>query len=185
MLKRKRWDNYYYDIAVRVSERSPCLSYKRGAILVRDKVIICEGFNGAARTIPPCGPERLKHDVVLAHRMNDAFNPIYGDSETCPRQRLGFPSGQGLEHCPAVHAEANAIANAARMGICTKDTTMYLNFGTPCKDCLSLLINAGVREVVATELKRYDALSEFIIKMARGILDIRTYEEEEEEDEND
>ncbi len=180
---RKSWDKYYYDIALRVSERSPCLSYKRGAILVRDKIIICEGYNGAARTLPPCGPERLKHDYVLAHRMNDAINPIYGDSETCPRKRLGFLPGQGLEHCPAVHAEANCIANAARMGICTKDSDIYLTFGVPCKDCLSLLINAGVREIVTTGLNRYDALSEFIIKMSEGILSIRTYEEKE--DEND
>lgn len=179
-MTRKSWDKYYYDVAVRVSERSPCLSYKRGAILVKDKIIVCEGYNGAARTLPACGPERLKHDYVLAHRMHDAINPIYGGSETCPRQRLGFPSGQGLEHCPAVHAEANCIANAARMGICTKDTTMYLTFGIPCKDCLSLLINAGVREIVATELKRYDDLSEFIVRMSKRILSIRTYERDKE-----
>lgn len=178
MTNRKNWDDYYLDVAIRVSERSTCLSIKRGAILVKDKIIICEGYNGPARGIPACGPERLANDHVLANRMNDAFNPIFGDDSMCPRQRLGFPSGQGLNLCPAVHAEANCIANAARIGICTKDTTMYLSCGIPCKDCLSLMLNAGIREAVVTDMEQYDELTSFILKMAKGYLDIRTYEEE-------
>lgn len=179
MRKRKSWDRYYLDIAKQVASRSPCLSQKLGAILVKDKIVICEGFNGPARNIPACGPDRLKHDEVLRHRLeNNAHEPIFGNETTCPRQRLGYPSGQGLDICPAVHAEANCIANAARIGICTAGTIMYLTCGVPCKDCFSLLVNAGVREVVVTSMKRYDDLSEYIMRISKGILDVRIYEME-------
>ena len=176
-MSRKSWDQYYLDIVKQVASRSPCLSVKIGAILVKDRIVICEGYNGPARSIPHCGPERLKHDYILANRMNDAFNPIYGDDSVCPRQRLGYSSGQGLHICPAVHAEVNCIANAARMGICTSDTTMYVTCGVPCKDCLSLITNAGIREVVVTTLDFYDELSRFILEMAKGTVEVRTYEE--------
>ena len=176
MTKRKSWDSYYHDIAKQVAERSTCLSIKIGAILVRDKIIICEGYNGPARKIPACGPDRLKHDYVLAHRINDAFVPIFGDDNTCPRQRLGFPSGQGLELCPSVHAEANVIANAARMGIRTFGATMYLTCNIPCKNCLSLMINAGIAEVVIPKIEYYDELSKFILN--RSDIITRTYKKE-------
>lgn len=177
MQKRKSWDQYYLDITKQVASRSTCLSQKIGAILVKDKIIICEGYNGAARGIPHCGPERLKHDYVLGHRMNNAFEPILGDTYTCPRQRLGYPSGQGLALCPAVHAEANCIANAARSGIKTYGTSLYLTCGVPCKDCLSLIVNAGVQEVIVTTLDFYDELSEFILRSVEGQLLVRIYDE--------
>lgn len=176
MLPRMSWDQYYLNIALRVAERSTCRSTLIGAILVKHKVVICEGFNGPARGIPHCGPDRLKYDYVLAKRMDDAFEPVYGDNDTCPRQRLGYGSGQGLKLCPAVHAEANCIANAGRIGICTHDTTMYVTCEIPCKDCLSLIINAGISEVVVTDLIYYDDLSKYII--ANSNIIIRTYKKE-------
>lgn len=184
MTKRKSWDSYYHDIAKRVAERSPCLSRKIGAILVKDKIVICEGYNGPARGVPHCGPERLEHDYILAHRMNDALVPIFGDKWTCPRVRLGFPSGQGLEHCPAVHAEANCIANAARIGMQTLGTSMYLTCNFPCKDCLSLIINAGIKEIVMPKLEHYDVLAPFIEQTGALEIIIRTYEKETEDDQS-
>lgn len=178
MTNRKSWDDYYHDIARKVAERSTCLSHKIGAILVLDKIIVCEGYNGPARGIPACGPDRLEHDYELAHRMNDAFIPIYGDAYTCPRKRLGYASGDGLYMCSSVHAEANVIANAARIGIKTLGTTMYLTCNIPCKDCLSLMINAGVIEVVVPELSYYDMLTPFIERMSEDIILIRTYRKE-------
>lgn len=177
-MSRKSWDSYYHDIALRVAERSTCLSHKIGAILVKDKIIICEGYNGPARGVPACGVDRLEHDYILNQRINeDAINPIFGDDNTCPRQRLGFPSGQGLEFCPSVHAEANCIVNSARIGICTYGTQMYLTCGVPCKNCLSLIINAGVREVIVTDLNYYDELTKYIEGRVKTSLKIRTYEE--------
>lgn len=177
-MTRKSWDSYYHDVALRVAERSTCLSRKIGAILVKDKIIICEGYNGPARGIPPCGPERLKKDYALNKLINeDAINPVYGSDYECPRKRLGYLSGKGLHLCPSVHAEANCIANAARIGIKTFGTTMYLTCNIPCKDCLSLIINAGVSEVVVPELEYYDRLSKFIEHLALSIK-IRTYKKE-------
>jgi dCMP deaminase len=176
MLKRKNWDSYYHDIAKRVAERSTCLSVKIGAILVQDKIIVCEGYNGPARGIPACGVDRLKQDYELAHRMNDALVPIYGDAFTCPRKRLGYGSSEGLYMCPSVHAEANCIINSARIGICTFGTHLYLTCGIPCKDCLSLIINAGIKEIIVAELNYYDNLSKYIQRVS-GI-SIRTYEKE-------
>lgn len=175
---RKSWDSFYYDIALRVSERSPCLSKKIGALLVRDKVVICQGFNGPARGIPPCGAERLKEDTFLSHRLTKTLDPVLGDSSWCPRRRLGYDSGKGLELCPAVHAEANCIAQAARLGIKTYGCSLYLTCGIPCKDCLSLIINAGIQEVVVTSMHYYDELTPFIEKMSILNLRIRTYKED-------
>lgn len=177
MKSRKSWDSFYLDIALKVAERSPCLSEKIGAILVRDKVVVCQGYNGPARGIPPCGPERLKEDSFLSHRLTNTIEPVLGDPSWCPRRRLGYDSGKGLFLCPAVHAEANTIANAARMGICTKSASLYLTCGVPCKDCLSLIINAGIKEVVVTELKYYDELTPFIERAATLDIRIRTYKE--------
>lgn len=186
MKKRIGWDRYYLDIALRVAERSTCLSHKIGAILVKDKIVICEGFNGPSRGVPACGVDRLKHDYVLEHRINNnAHEPILGDDSTCPRRRLGYASGDGLYLCPSVHAEANCIANAARIGIKTLGTTMYLTCNIPCKDCLSLMINAGIAEVVVPELKYYDDLTKYIEYKVRMQLKIRTYEYKSGGDKND
>jgi len=175
-MKRKSWDSYFHDIAQKVAERSTCLSQKIGAILVKDKIIICEGYNGPARGIPACGRDRLKHDYILRHKIeNDGLSPVFGADDTCPRQRLGFASGAGLRHCPAVHAEANCIAGAARMGVSTFGASMYLTCKVPCKDCMSLIINAGIVEVIVTEKFYYDELTSFIEKNAVPELLIRTY----------
>lgn len=179
-MKRKSWDKYFREIAEKVAERSPCLSVKIGAILVKDKIVICEGYNGPARGVPPCGEERLVFDHIMRHKIeNDALNPVMHDSDTCPRRRIGYGSGQGLEYCPAVHAEANCIAGAARLGIATSGTSMYVTCGVPCKNCLSLIINAGVSEVIVTDLTYYDELTSYIERTSVPALRMRTYTKEE------
>lgn len=174
---RKSWDEYFYGIALKVAERSACLSIKIGAILVMDKVVVCEGYNGPSRGVPHCGKERLKSDDVMRHLIENNTDPVFGTDEDCPRRRLGFSSGTGLNLCPAAHAEANCIANAARLGIKTKGTTMYVTCGVPCKNCLALIRNAGILEVVVTEEDHYyDTLSKFLVQVMRPHLLIRNYE---------
>lgn len=130
-----RWDSYFHEICEAVSSKSPCHSRQIGAILVRDKSIISTGYNGPARGYPHCmGPK-------------------------CPRRRAGYKSGEGLLECPAAHAEANCIANAARNGVVTVGTTLYLNTIIPCKDCSIILVNAGIIEVVCSSLLHYHAMS--------------------------
>ena len=154
------WDKYYLDVCNTVARNSKCLSRKIGAILVKDKSIISTGYNGPARGIPHCGKERYKKDLMLQRNINN-----HEDIEnTCPRQIMGYKSGEGLEVCIAGHAERNALINAARHGIKTKGVSMYMNCPTPCTPCLIEIINAGIVEIVFTELHYYDLMSEFHIE---------------------
>lgn len=167
----KTWDKYFLDICNVVASHSKCLSRQIGAILVRDKSIIATGYNGPARGIPHCGSDRYEKDSRLQKAI---FNSPHVEEtgvkfhllieESCPRQLLGFESGQGLEWCLATHAEQNCVANAARLGVCTLGTTLYMNTQIPCKTCLSILINAGVSNIVVTDFKPYDSIGDFLIE---------------------
>ena len=146
--KLTRWDFYFHKICEAVASKSPCLSRKIGAILVQDKSIISTGFNGPARGFPHCGIYEYEDDLP----------------PECPRHAQGFKSGEGLINCPAAHAETNCIANAARIGASTIGSTLYMNCIIPCKDCMILLVNAGIVEVVVDDLKPYHEMSLGIAK---------------------
>lgn len=137
--KLKRWDTYFHTVCTAVASKSPCLSRQIGAILVRDKSIVSTGYNGPARGYKHCTRE-------------------------CPRHAKGYKSGEGLLECPAAHAEANCIANAARIGASTIGTTLYMNCILPCKDCAIILVNAGIVEVVVSGPKPYHEMSIEIFK---------------------
>lgn len=163
-----KWDKYFLDICNTVSLNSKCLSRKIGAIIVRDKSIISTGYNGPARGIPACS-ERYKIDKKLHVKLKDlSFNKTI-----CPRRIMNFKSGKGMEWCVASHAERSSIINAAREGIKTKGATIYMNCPTPCTQCLIEIINSGIVEVVITEHKFYDLMSEYLITQSNLI--IRTY----------
>lgn len=160
------WDRYYFLIASAVASNSKCFSTKVGAILVYDKSIIATGYNGPARGIPRCD-HRFEHDpAITAYRKSHEPFP---ESTGCPRKSLGFKSGEALDLCVATHGEANCIANAARHGVRTFGSTMYITCGIPCKDCLSLIINAGIEEVVCTDLHYYDRESKYIFQNSKLI----------------
>ncbi len=132
------WDSYFHTVCEAVSTKSPCLSRKIGAILVRDNSIISTGYNGPARGIPHC-------------------------KTICPRRKLNIPSGQGMELCYAQHAEENAVTNAARIGASVVGSTLYMNCIIPCKNCFSTLINAGIIEIVVDDTIVYDEQTQFLI----------------------
>ena len=142
------WDKYYLGICKAVAANCKCHSRQIGAILVKDKSIISTGFNGPPRGIKHCNP--------------------------CPRKAQGFLSGEGLHLCPAVHTEVNCIAQAARNGVNTSDSTIYMTCGIPCKACLGVIINAGVKVIVCTSLDYYDELSKSIVSQAEIL--IRLYD---------
>ena len=177
------WDEYFYRFCVTAAGNSKCLSRKIGAVIVRDKTILSTGYNGPPRGIMTCDkrwlhdieirkefnkrvtekgrsdkviPEDTKanpQDVMVFNRWKDEFKGI------CPRyvKDMGFKSGQGLEWCVAGHAERNAIVNAARMGMPElKECTIYMSCGVPCTPCLIEIINAGIVEIVCTEIAFYD-----------------------------
>jgi len=122
-LKRPDWDHYFMEITAVVAKRSTCLRRQIGAILVKDKHILATGYNGA--------PKRLAHCAEVG----------------CLRQQLGIPSGERHELCRALHAEQNAIIQAANLGIPIEGSTLY-STTAPCSLCAKMLINAGVTRVV-------------------------------------
>jgi dCMP deaminase len=125
-MARKSWDRYFSDIARLVSERSTCLRRRVGAVLVRDKRILCTGYNGAARGLPHC------------------------DEVGCLREKLGIPSGERIEICRGIHAEQNALVQAATFGINVSGATLYCTH-SPCVTCAKMLVNAGITEFVVAE----------------------------------
>jgi len=154
-----KWDEYFLGICDRVAAHSKCRSRQIGAILVRDKVIISTGYNGPPRGFPEC-PERWQDgNDVLAYEAGALSN----HSDACPRRVLGYGSGERLDLCPAVHAEVNCVASAARVGASVVNTALYMNAQIPCSRCLGVLIDAGVRTIVVTSLEPYDQLSRAII----------------------
>ena len=120
---RPSWDEYFLSIVNDVATPSTCRRRKVGAILVKDKRIIATGYNG--------GPSGLAHCLDIG----------------CMREKLGIPSGQQHELCRGVHAEQNAIIQAARHGVHTDGSTLYCTT-QPCVQCTKMLINAGVKEIV-------------------------------------
>jgi len=140
------WDRYFLQIAKIVGTQSKCYSRQIGVVLVKDKSIISTGYNGVARGVPHC-EERNQDELRI-----------------CPRNLAGHGSGQGLHMCLAIHAEVNALLNAARMGVCTKGATLYCTCGIPCKNCLGALINAGIVEIVCTNGGYYDELSPWLLE---------------------
>jgi len=123
MRERPSYDEYFMEMAHIVAKRSTCMRRKVGAILVKDKHILSTGYNGA--------PKGLKHCSEVG----------------CLRKKLGIPSGERHEICRGLHAEQNAIIQAAVFGISIKNSVLYCT-NTPCVVCAKMLINAGVKEIV-------------------------------------
>jgi|UniRef100_A0A7V3PTS3 dCMP deaminase len=122
-VKRKSWDEYFLAIARIVAERSTCLRRKVGAVLVREKRILCTGYNGAPHGVVHC------------------------DVAGCLREQLKIPAGERIEICRGIHAEQNTLVQAATFGISVYGATLYCTHA-PCITCAKMLINAGVREFV-------------------------------------
>ena len=130
-----KWDHRFMEMTDTISGWASCYQKNRkmGAVIVRDKRILTTGYNGAPQGIKPC-VERGE----------------------CLRRKLGIPSGTRAEVCYAVHAEQNALIQAARMGVSVYGATMYVTY-SPCIICTRLLINAGIVRVIY----RYDYPDKF------------------------
>ena len=170
-----KWDQYFLNIASVVASNSKCLSRQIGAIVVKNNSVIATGYNGPPRGVPHCD-ERM--DKVLLNEISQGGKDVLAKWRgICPRRYLGYESNEGLHLCPATHAEANCIAQAAMNGVTANGSVMYVTCGVPCKNCLALIINAGIIEVVCTSLDYYDELSEFIL--SHSYLNVREYLKEE------
>ncbi|MFA6064843.1 MAG: dCMP deaminase family protein [archaeon] len=133
-------EEYYWNIAKEVAQRSNCISTKVGAVIVKGDQIISTGYNGAPRGTKDCF-----------------------ERGGCLRRELGIPSGQRYEICRSVHAEQNALINAARAGTSVVGATMYQFLAKrapegdkfvkagPCYICKKQLINAGIERFVGND----------------------------------
>ena len=159
------WDLKFMAAAREFGQWSKCFSRKIGAILVRDRTIISTGYNGPPRGVPHCNEsERIEELKRLARILPDLTDDMFDNLAPgggCPRKAIGVPSGTLLNLCPAGHAESNAISNAARIGVITKDSVMYCYCPMPCFECAKTIINAGIREVICLE-GEYDSRAKWL-----------------------
>ena len=119
---RPSWDTYFMDITQLVAKRSTCVRRAVGAVIVKDKRILSTGYNGAPSGIRHCG------DVG------------------CLRKEMNITSGERHELCRGIHAEQNAIIQAAYHGVSIKDAILYCT-NLPCIICAKMIINAGIRKI--------------------------------------
>ncbi len=125
-MERPSNDEYFMEMAQLVSSRSTCMRRKVGAVIVKEKRVLSTGYNGS--------PKGTKHCEELG----------------CIRVKLNVPSGTRHELCRGVHAEQNAVTQAAYFGVSVDGATIYTTT-YPCSMCAKILINAGIKEIVYSE----------------------------------
>lgn len=121
-----KWDDRFMEMAYVISRWSSCFRKGRsiGAVIVKDKRVMTTGYNGAPAGIQTCI-----------------------ERKECLRDKLGIPSGQRAEICYAIHAEQNAIIQAAKLGISVDGATLYCTH-QPCSVCAKMIINVGIARIV-------------------------------------
>lgn len=139
-MPRPSWDEYFMAIASQVAGRSTCIRRHTGAVLVKDKRILATGYNGT--------PAGLRHCEEVG----------------CLREQRAIPSGSHHELCRGIHAEQNAVIQAAKHGIPIDGATIYTTH-QPCVLCAKILLNAGVVDIVYGEAYP-DPLSEELLAEA-------------------
>ena len=123
---RPNWNEYFMEITHMVATRSTCLRRDVGAVIVKDKMILATGYNGA--------PKGLAHCQEIG----------------CVREKNEIPSGERHELCRGLHAEQNAIIQSAYHGIAIRDSTMFCTH-LPCIICSKMIVNAGIFRIIYDE----------------------------------
>lgn len=142
---RVGWDKYFMNIAAEVATRATCDRRHVGAVIVRDKVILSTGYNGSVRGTPHCDD--------VGHMME-------------------FDPNRGMESCVrTVHAEANAIAQAAKNGVMIDGGTIYTT-ASPCWPCFKLIANSGIKKIVFGELYRDPRIHDFAKEAGIKLVDL-------------
>ena len=124
-----KWDKRFMELAETVAGWSSCYQDNRhvGAVIVKDKRILTTGYNGASSGITSCS-----------------------EKGECLRKKMNIASGTRQEICYAVHAEQNAIIQAAKLGVSVDNATMYVTH-QPCVICAKMIINSGMKRIVYKE----------------------------------
>ena len=139
---RPSWDEYFMEIANTVSKRATCDRGRSGCVIVRDRQILVSGYVGSPIGMPHC--DEVGHQFKMT---------IHED-------------GTKTQHCVrTVHAEQNAICQAAKRGIALEGSTLYCRM-TPCRVCAMLIINCGISRVVCEKKYHSGAESEEMFRMA-------------------
>jgi len=125
-MKRPSWDEYFMEVAEVVRKRSTCMRRQVGAVIVKDNRILSTGYNGA--------PKGLRHCEEVG----------------CTRANYNVPSGERHELCRGLHAEQNAIIQAAVFGTAIEGATIYTTL-SPCVLCTKMIINSGIKRIVLRE----------------------------------
>ena len=136
--KRPNWHEYFMAIAELVAKRSTCMRWHVGAVLVKDKRALATGYNGVPRGIVHC------------------------EKVGCLREKLKVARGERHELCRGLHAEQNAIIQAALHGVSIEGSEIYSTV-FPCVVCAKMIVNAGVRRVIY--------LGDYPDKLSRQMLD--------------
>lgn len=145
LLARSDWDVYFMNIAHEVATRATCDRKHVGAVIVRDKVILSTGYNGSIRGTAHCDE--------VGHMME-------------------FDPNRGMESCVrTVHAEANAIVQAAKTGAMIDGGTIYTT-ASPCWPCFKLIANSGLKRVVFGELYRDERIYQFAKEAKIELVDL-------------
>lgn len=120
--QRPSWESYFMDITKLVSKRSTCRRRAVGAVIVKDKRILATGYNGA--------PSKVRHCTQVG----------------CLREELNVASGERHELCRGIHAEQNAIIQAAFHGVSVNSAALFCT-NLPCSICAKMIINAGIKQI--------------------------------------
>jgi dCMP deaminase len=163
-VKQVRWDHYYTEIALAVRNRANCLGAQVGAVLVVANRIVSTGFNGTPSGFPNC----MDGGCV---RCRDRYYGEIGRLDLVSDRELAKTHAKQLDLCICVHAEANAMLTAARLGHSITGSTLYVTH-KPCFMCLKDAVQAGVGRIVYLKdykptdskslLMQYDELAEFL-----------------------
>jgi len=148
-MSRKSWDEYFLDITVVVGERGTCDRGKSGSVIVIDKRIVATGYVGSAPGMPHCDE--------VGHLMRKVIDEDGHESMHCVR---------------TIHAEENAILQAAKYGISVKGGTLYCKM-TPCFRCAQMISQVGIVRVVAMKRYHADALTREIFQGKGIILEVK------------
>ncbi len=145
---RPNWDEYFMELVDTVSHRATCNRGRSGCVIVKDKRILTTGYVGS--------PIGAKHCDEIGHEMHKVIHE----------------DGNITQHCiRTIHAEQNAIVQAARAGIALEGSTLYCSM-TPCYTCAKLIVNAGIKRVVAKGDYQAAAQSKRVFKETKVKLDI-------------
>ena len=158
---RPSWDEYFLELIESISKRATCNRGRSGCVIVKDRQILATGYVGSAKGLPHCDD--------VGHLMKKVLNEDGSVSEHCVR---------------TIHAEQNAICQAAKFGISLNGATIYVNM-TPCRVCTMLIINCGIKRVVCARKYKLSKESEELFKQAGVEIEFKSDEIQKYDDEED